>query len=146
MRQLSKALRHFALAAGLAAPLFLAAGAQADSSLACASLASGSADAHSPSALQIQKIEPLFRFQARPYLRIPEGVALSVRAPRGVTAADLHNLLDDCQREARDDGSVLCVKGAQIFVERSGGNYVVRVTSTDRATASEIQRRAAARK
>jgi len=143
MTQFSKAFRHLALAAALAAPLVLAAGARAESSLACAALATGSADAHTPSTLQIQKVEQLYRFQERPYLRIPEGVALSVRAPRGMTAADLHNLLGDCQREARDDGSVLCVKGAALTVERAGGKYVVRVTSADRAVAAEIQRRAA---
>lgn len=143
MTQFSKAFRHLALAAAVAAPLALAAGARADSSLACASLATGSADAHSLAALQIERAEPLYTFQQRPYLRVPEGVALWVRAPRGMTAADLHNLLGDCQRQARDDGSVLCVKGAALAVERSGGHYVVRVTSTDRAVAAELQRRAA---
>ena len=143
MTEFSKAFRQLALAAGLAAPLMLAADARADSSLACAALASGSADAHTPATLQIEKVQQLYQFQQRPYLRVPEGVALWVRAPRGMTAADLHNLLGDCQRQLRDDGSALCVKGAALTVERSGGHYVVRVTSTDRATAAEIQRRAA---
>ncbi len=143
MTQFSKSFRHLVLAAAVAAPFILAGGARAESSLACSTLATGSADAHASSSLQIQKVEPLYRFQERPYLRIPEGVALSVRAPRGMTAADLHNLVDECQRGARDKGSVLCVKGAEIVVQRAGGNYVLRVTSTDRATATEIQRRAA---
>jgi hypothetical protein len=143
MTRLPQAYRHFVLAACLAAPLFAVLPARADSTLACSALATGSAEGYGPGALQITKVEQLFHFQARPYVRIPDGVALSVRAPRGMTAADLHNLVGDCQKTARDDGSVLCVKGALISVERSGGSYVVRVTSTDRVTALEIQSRAA---
>lgn len=141
MTRLDNSLRFLALAAGLALPLAATLPAQADSTLACSSLAAGSG-VHDADGLQITKVEHLHHFQARPYVRIPDGVALSVRAPRGLTAADLHNLLSDCQRTGRDNGSVLCVKGAQINVDRSGGDYVVRVTSTDRATALELQRRA----
>lgn len=142
MTRFWNASRKFARAACLCAPLLMTVGAHADGSLACSALATGSADAHGGS-LQIIRVEQLSHFQAKPYLRVPDGAALWVRAPRGMTAADLHNMLDDCQRAARDDGSVLCVKGASISVDRSGGSYVVRVTSTDRATALEIQRRAA---
>jgi hypothetical protein len=141
MTGLEKSFRHLALAACLAAPLFAALPAHADSTLACSAMAAGSGS-HDAGALQITKVEHLWHFQARPYLRIADGVALSVRAPQGMTAADLHNLLGDCQKQARDDGSVLCVKGAQISVDRNGGSYVVRVTSDNRATALEIQRRA----
>jgi hypothetical protein len=95
--------------------------------------------------LNVARTEPLYRFQDRPYLRIPVGVALWVKAPRGVTAADLHNLLQDCARQQVAATSPLCVKGAKIDVERSGGYYVVRVTSDKRATALEIQHRAQVR-
>jgi hypothetical protein len=143
MTRFSKAYCRAALAAAcLSAPLFAAGAAQADSTLACSALLSGSADAQPAGALQINKVEELFHFQARPYLRVPDGVALWVRAPRGLTAADLHNLIGDCQKSGRDNGSVLCVKGAKISVDRSGGSYVVRVTSPDRAEALEIQKRA----
>jgi hypothetical protein len=134
-------LSQLALALCLVAP-FAAMPAHADGTLACSALATGSARGHQPGALQITKVEQLSHFQARPYLRVPDGVALWVRAPRGMTAADLHNLLSACQKAGRDDGAVLCVKGAQISVDRSGGAYVVRVTSDNRATALEIQRRA----
>lgn len=142
MTRFWNATRNFALAACLCAPLLAGASARADSSLACSAMAAGSAHAHAGH-LQITRVEQLSHFQAKPYVAVPDGAALWVRAPRGMTAADLHNMLTECQRSARDDGSVLCIKGSTIQVDRSGGHYVVRVTSSDRATALEIQKRAA---
>ncbi|HEX6239285.1 MAG TPA: hypothetical protein VFZ61_00270 [Polyangiales bacterium] len=119
--------------------------AHADSTIACSALSTSQGGEAAPQALQIARSEPLYRFQDRPYLRIPVGVALWVKAPRGMTAADLHNLLHDCASKQASTTSPLCVKGAKIEVDRSGGFYVVRVTSDQRSTALEIQQRANAR-
>lgn len=116
--------------------------AHADSTIACSALSPSQGGETVAPVLQIARTEPLYRFQDRPYLRIPVGVALWVKAPRGMTAADLHNLLQDCAQQQVAATSPLCVKGAKIDVDRSGGYYVVRVTSDQRATALEIQRRA----
>jgi hypothetical protein len=141
MTRFLKTYIHLGLAACLAAPLFAASEARADSTVACAATATHSGEGHA-SGLQITKVQELSHFQARPYVKIPDGVALWVTAPRGLTAADLHNLIGACQKSGRDDGSALCVKDASIHIERSGGHYVVHVTSTARDTALEIQRRA----
>lgn len=144
MTRLTKAKGSAALVACLTALLGVGvSSARADTTIACASL-SASQGSEASTSLQVARTEPLYRFQQRPYVRIPVGVALWVKAPRGVTAADLHNLLQDCTHQASAT-SPLCVKDAQIQVERSGGYYVVRVTSDSRTTALEIQRRANAR-
>lgn len=83
----------------------------------------------------------LYRFQQRPYVRLPEGVRLMVPAPRGVTAADLHRAAT-CLA-AQDARSPMSVPGAKVRVARSGSAYVVYVTAQDRKAAREIQRRAA---
>ena len=146
MTRLVKAPRQAVLAACLSGLLTVAAGAassaQADSTIACSALSTNAGDVHAPAALQVVKTEALYRFQDRPYVRIPEGVALWVKAPRGLTAADLHNLIQDCARTQPNAESPVCVKDAQLTVDRSGGYYVVRVTSDKRGTALEIQRRA----
>ena len=148
MTRLTKAPGRAALVACLAALLGGSSGwvssAHADSTIACSALSTSQGREGSAPVLQISKTEPLYRFQERPYLRIPVGVALWVKAPRGMTAADLHNLLEDCARQQTASNSPLCVKGAEIGVERNGGFYVVRVTSDSRPVAQEIQRRAQA--
>lgn len=118
---------------------FASSTAQADSRLACAAAAAqGSAENVS---IQVTRSRPLYRFQRRPYLRIPTGVSLHVRAPQGMTAADLYNLLVDCKR-AHDEASPLCVQGAAVSVDRVDGGYVVNITSDVRSNALEIQHRA----
>src|SRR5690349_19782487 len=88
----------WALAACLSAlALAPANDARADTSLACSSMLAGMADdATAGDRLTVIKSENLYRFQARPWARIPEGVALHVRAPAGTTAADLHNAAVNC--------------------------------------------------
>jgi hypothetical protein len=118
--------------------------AHAETSLACSSMLAGMADgANAGDRLTVVKSEKLYRWQARPWARIPEGVALHVKAPAGTTAADLHNAAANCVREGADPRSPLCVKGATIRVSRAGGIYVVRITSDSRSAALEIQERAA---
>lgn len=133
----------WALAGCLAAlALAPAVNAKADSGLACSSLAASVADGSSgTSQLVVVKSEKLYRWQARPWARLPEGAALYVRAPAGTTAADLHNAAAKCARTG-DEQSPLCVKGATIRVSRAGGIYVLRITSDSRAAALEIQERA----
>jgi hypothetical protein len=145
MTRLVKAPRRAVLAAclsGLLAVAGAASSAHADSTIACSALSTNAGDVRVPPALEVVKTEALYRFQDRPYVRIPQGVALWVKAPRGLTAADLHNLLRDCARTQPNEASPVCVKDAQLSVDRSGGYYVVRVTSEKRSTALEIQRRA----
>jgi hypothetical protein len=133
----------WALAGCLAAlSLAPAASAKADAGLACSSLLASIADGSNPtSQLAVVKSEKLYRWQARPWARLPEGVALYVRAPAGTTAADLHNAAAKCTR-AGDEQSPLCVKGASVRVSRAGGVYILRITSDSRAAALEIQKRA----
>ena len=128
------------LAALASAP---AATVHADSAVSCSSLLAGAVDASDSSQLGVIKVEQLYHYQARPWARVPDGVALHVKAPRGTTAADLHNLAAGCAREGADPRSPLCVKGASISVSRAGGVYIVRITSDSRAEAIEIQKRAA---
>jgi hypothetical protein len=116
--------------------------ARAETSLACSSMLAGMADGATAERLTVVKSEKLYRFQARPWARIPEGVALHVRAPAGTTAADLHNAAVNCVREGADARSPLCVKGATVRVSRNGGLYVIRITSDSRSAALEIQQRA----
>lgn len=145
-KYIARTLPALALAVSLSAlGLSAASPAQADGTLACSSLGSVSSaqGAGAQGQLDILKAENLYRFQARPWARIPEGVALHVRAPAGMTAADLHNAVSECARAAKDASSPLCVPGAAINVARNGGNYVVKITSDARADALEIQQRTA---
>lgn len=116
--------------------------AHADSTVACAALSAQAREGQAVPSLQILKTEALHRFQDRPYLRIPVGVAVVVRAPRGMTAADLHNALADCSQQ--NAALPVCLPGSKLEVARHGGNYVLRITSDDRATALRIQRDARA--
>ncbi len=111
------------------------------SSLPCPSLLTSAAQAPDGSPhLAVVRTKELDRWQARPWARLPLGVALWVRPPRGMTMADLYNLAANCKQES-DERSPLCVQGASIRVDRQGGLYVLRITSESRATALEIQRR-----
>jgi hypothetical protein len=80
----------------------------------------------------------LYRVQARPWAQIPTGAKLLVRAPAGVTEADLHRAL----RCGASANSPLAVTGAALRVERSGDLYELQITATSRTSAREIQRRA----
>jgi len=140
--KIAKSLPALTLAAGLSAlGLFATNHGKADNTVAWASLnvASGTS---AQSRIAVLKTKKLYRFQQRPWLRIPEGVALHVRAPAGMTAADLHNALSYCAPEDKNQDSPLCVEGATLKVVRSGGTYVVRITSDSRAAAMQIQARA----
>src|SRR5688500_1027315 len=44
----------------------------------------------SPGLFTLRAKKPLYRFQERPYMRVAAGVKLALRAPEGVTEADLH--------------------------------------------------------
>lgn len=126
-----------ALLLGGAVPLHQA---HADSSVACAALSANAHETPAAQTLRVLKAEPLYRFQDRPYLRVPQGVAIVVQAPRGMTAADLHNVLADCSHPVA--GVPVCLPGAKLEVNRHGGQYVVRITSDERTTAARIQREA----
>jgi len=82
----------------------------------------------------------LYRIQDRPFAHIPTGAKLLVRAPSGVTEADLHRAAL-CNPGT---SSPLSVPGAQLTVRRSGDLYELHVTADKRSAALEIQQRAAA--
>lgn len=143
MNNAKKNLPALALAVSLSAlGLGSVTPALADTSLAFASAGVASAQSDLGQVV-VLKSENLYRFQQRPWMRIPEGVALHVKAPAGMSAADLHNALVDCSKSDKQQTSPLCVQGAVIKVVRNGGNYVVRITSDSRPVASQIQQRAA---
>jgi hypothetical protein len=142
--KITTALSALGLAAGLSLLGLRASQAKADGTVACSSVVGASARSEvSQGQIAVLDSRNLYRFQARPWARIPEGVALRVRVPAGMTAADLHNTLSDCARTAKDQSSPLCVQGASVKVSRSGGSYIVSITSDSRSAALEIQRRAA---
>ena len=89
---------------------------------------------------QVLGSSKLFRVQARPWAQIPTGARLLVRAPAGVTEADMHRA-SLCSAGER---SPLTVPGAKLRVQRSGDAYELHVTAESRSAALEIQRRAAA--
>ena len=82
----------------------------------------------------------LYRIQDRPFAHIPTGAKLLVRAPAGVTEADLHRAAVQNAGAA----SPLSVPGAQLMVRRSGDLYELHVTAEKRSAALEIQHRARA--
>lgn len=83
----------------------------------------------------------LYRTQARPWAQIPTGAKLLVRAPAGVTLADLHRTASSASPNER---SPLAVPGAKVEVVRSGDLYELHITHGVRSQALEIQRRAKA--
>lgn len=74
----------------------------------------------------------LTHVQARPWHIVTDGAAYLVEAPRGTTAADLHRDVARCSEHPSD----------RVQVERSGGHYVVKLTSSERARALELARAA----
>ncbi|MFT3922082.1 MAG: hypothetical protein QM778_06075 [Myxococcales bacterium] len=122
-----------------------AASAHADG-LICSALAASSAGASEPPAtatgFAFVRSYNLYRTQARPWAQIPTGAALVLRAPEHTTESDLHNALRGCAKQANAT-SPLCVKGSSFRVRADGELYVVEITGKDRASALEIQHRAA---
>lgn len=97
-------------------------------------------DPVSSSAFTRLGVQNLYRYQARPYMRLPLGVRLALRAPQGVSEADLHRV---AMCVAQSESSPLAVPGRQVRVVRNGGHFELHITASDRAAAREIQRRAA---
>lgn len=86
----------------------------------------------------------LYRFQERPYMRLPSGVRVKLLAPQGVTSADLHRAAACSRRWITDDArSPLAVSGGRVRVEQRGGHFDLHITAQERSTAREIQVRAA---
>lgn len=129
-----------ALAAGLSGLGVHAGQAKADGTVPGSALVSAASASAEQGQIAVLSSENLYRFQQRPYVRIPEGVTLRVKVPAGVTAADLHNKLTACSKA--DRSAPQCVEGASVKVTRTGGSYAVAITSSSRAAAIEIQRRA----
>jgi hypothetical protein len=82
----------------------------------------------------------LYRLQERPWAHIPTGATVRLRAPAGVTSADIHRA---AVCSAGNDSPV-AVPGAQLRVTRDGDSYELKVTAESRDAALEIQRRAIA--
>jgi hypothetical protein len=99
--------------------------------------------AHDPltaEGFEVLGVDKLTRVQARPWSQIPTGARVLLRAPAGVTEADLHRAAT-C---GASESSPLAVPGAKLTVKRQGDVYVLEVTAPARSAALEIQRRAAA--
>lgn len=90
--------------------------------------------------LQVLGAKELYRMQERPFMRVPLGAKLLVRAPAGVTEADLHRAATSSPHA----NSPLAVPGAKLSVRRSGDLYELHVTAPVRSAAIEILRRAQA--
>lgn len=86
---------------------------------------------------RVLRAKNLYRFQERPYVQVPTGAKVLLRAPEGVTEADLHRAMS-CNTS---DKSPLAVPGAQLSIVRSGDAYELHVTADSRSAALEIQRR-----
>jgi hypothetical protein len=82
----------------------------------------------------------LYRIQDRPFAHIPTGAKLLVRAPAGVTEADLHR----AARCSAGPSSPLSVPGAALMVRRAGDLYELHITATTRNAALQIRDRALA--
>jgi hypothetical protein len=106
--------------------------------------AASTAKAAAPaSAIQLVGAHALYRWQARPSMRIPLGAAFTVHVPHGTTDADLYERVLACQSQ-RPSAYPFCVAGSHIDVHRSGAAYVIEVTSAERPLAMDIQHRAEA--
>lgn len=111
------------------------------STLECSELPTAlSASPLTSKTLEVVDTQKLFRVQQRPWARFPTGARLTVRAPAGVTAADIHRSL----RCSAEQDSPLAVEGAKLVVKRVGDLYELHVTADARGAAREIQQRAAA--
>lgn len=141
---MTKSRRCFATVSGVLAAalggLVAMSPAQA-SALECSDLPSGLRAAPlSSESLEVVDTQKLFRVQQRPWVRVPTGARLTVRAPAGVTAADIHRAM----RCSPEQHSPLTVEGAKLIVKRVGDLYQLHVTADSRGAAREIQQRAAA--
>jgi hypothetical protein len=96
------------------------------------------ADPTSSRSYQVVDTTELHRFEQKQGFRRAHGVRITVRAPQGMTAADLHAAAT-CSADA---SSPLTVPGAKLKVTRRGAHYELHVTAEDAASAREIQRRA----
>jgi hypothetical protein len=112
---------------------------------ACATLAPELAkDPATSDVFTVLDSKNLYRFQERPYVRLPVGVKLKLRAPQGVSEADLHRAAVCTMQRGADAGSPLAVPGSALKVKRQGGHYELHITAADQGAAREIQRRAEA--
>jgi hypothetical protein len=102
------------------------------------------ASPHAPSAYTRLGSRELYRFQARPGARLPTGAAVNLRAPAGMTEAELHGALLCGAVWNSDDRSPLTVPGAKLSLRRTGSVYEVQITADEAGAAREIQRRVAA--
>jgi hypothetical protein len=89
---------------------------------------------------EVVAAKELYRIQDRPFAHIPTGAKLLVRAPAGVTEADLHRAAS-CSSSAT---SPLSVPGASVTVRRAGDLYELHITAAKRSAALEIRDRALA--
>jgi hypothetical protein len=116
--------------------------ARADSMAACSLLLqSGVSKVPWPHRLEVVTTQKLYRTQQQPHVHVPEGAVIWVRAPEGVTAADLHRRLTECAKQESENASPLSTLGARISVDREQDYYAITVTSDKRTEALEIQRR-----
>lgn len=97
-------------------------------------------DARTSDSVQVISSDKLYRMQQRPWARVPTGARVLVRAPAGMTAADLHRAASCTGSET----SPFCVDGAKVEVRRIGDMYELRITADQRNAALEIQRRVTA--
>jgi len=104
------------------------------------SSAAATHDPFSSEGFQVLAAKELYRVQDRPFMHVPTGAKLKLRAPAGVTEADLHRAAT-C---SPSDRSPLAVEGAKLKVIRNGDTYELHVTADTRSAALEIQRRAKA--
>lgn len=102
-------------------------------------LAALSGDTANAEGYQVVGAQNLYRRQDRPWAMIPTGAKLLVRAPAGVTLADVHRTATSAKTSER---SPTAVEGAQVEVKRAGDLYELHVTADKRSAALEIQRRA----
>jgi len=110
----------------------------------CLGFVTGSAQAAAPASarsIQLVSAHSLYRWQARPSMRIPLGAAFTVHVPHGTTDLDLYQSVLACQSQ-RPAAYPFCVAGSHIDVHRSGAAYVIEVTSPERPLAMDIQHRA----
>lgn len=104
-------------------------------------LAALSGDTSHAEGYQVVGARNTYRRQDRPWAQIPTGAKLLVRAPAGVTLADVHRMASAAPPNER---SPLAVPGVQVEVVRAGDLYELRVTHAVRSQALEVQRRARA--
>lgn len=108
----------------------------------CGRLSEVAAQASTSDAFTTVAKRNLYRFQERPWVRMPTGAAVKVSAPVGMTEADVFNAAE-CGLLFKDGASPLAVPGATLAVKRSGGDYELHITAQDRGAAREIQARVA---